>query len=182
MQVVVGLDPPERSDRPLPARPEQLPLCLVPGQPDGEGLVPLQDLADLADQLLGGLGEAVHLDQQHRARVGRVAGVVVGLDRADGRLVHHLERRRHDAVADDVGHRVAGGLDRREAGQQGVDRLRDGQQLHLDPGDHAHRPSDPTSTPSRSSPGRSGSSPPTQWTLPSASTTSMPRTWLVVTP
>ena len=43
-------------------------------------------------------------------------------------------------------------------------------------------PSEPTSTPRRSSPGRSGSSPPTQWTEPSASTTSIPMMWLVVTP
>ena len=43
-------------------------------------------------------------------------------------------------------------------------------------------PSEPTSTPHRSSPTRSGESPLTQCTLPSASTTSMPRTWLVVTP
>ena len=43
-------------------------------------------------------------------------------------------------------------------------------------------PSDPTSRPSRSSPCRSSESPPTQLTLPSARTTSMPRTWLVVTP
>ncbi len=43
-------------------------------------------------------------------------------------------------------------------------------------------PSEPTSTPQRSSPTRSGASPLTHWTLPSANTTSMPRTWLVVTP
>ena len=43
-------------------------------------------------------------------------------------------------------------------------------------------PSEPTSTPSRSSPGRSGPWPPTQARSPSGNTTSMPRTWLVVTP
>ena len=43
-------------------------------------------------------------------------------------------------------------------------------------------PSDPTSTPQRSSPTRSGVSPLTQCTLPSARTTSIPSTWLVVTP
>ena len=43
-------------------------------------------------------------------------------------------------------------------------------------------PSEPTSTPQRSRPTRSGASPLTQCTLPSASTTSMPSTWFVVTP
>ena len=43
-------------------------------------------------------------------------------------------------------------------------------------------PSEPTSNPQRSRPTRSGASPLTQCTLPSASTTSMPSTWLVVTP
>ena len=43
-------------------------------------------------------------------------------------------------------------------------------------------PSDPTSTPQRSRPTRSGASPLTHCTLPSASTTSIPSTWLVVTP
>ena len=43
-------------------------------------------------------------------------------------------------------------------------------------------PSEPTRMPHRSRPVRSGVSPLTQWTLPSASTTSMPSTWLVVTP
>ena len=43
-------------------------------------------------------------------------------------------------------------------------------------------PSEPTNNPQRSRPTRSGASPLTQRTLPSASTTSMPSTWLVVTP
>jgi hypothetical protein len=43
-------------------------------------------------------------------------------------------------------------------------------------------PSEPTSTPSRSRPTRSGASPPSHSTLPSAKTTSSPITWLVVTP
>jgi hypothetical protein len=43
-------------------------------------------------------------------------------------------------------------------------------------------PSEPTMTPRRSRPTRSGASPPSQAKLPSARTTSIPSTWLVVTP
>ena len=47
------------------------------------------------------VGQAVDLDQQHRAGVHRVAGVVGRLDRLDGQVVHHLQRRGHDAGGDD---------------------------------------------------------------------------------
>ena len=51
---------------------------------------------------------AVELDQQHRGGVGGIAGGVDGrLDRRDARPVHHLQRRGHDAGADDRGDRLA---------------------------------------------------------------------------
>ena len=98
-----------------------------------------QDLADRGGQLAGRLGDAVDLDQQDSARVGRIARVVVGLDSADRDVVHHLQGSRHDPVADDGGHGLAGRLDARESRQQGRDAGRDAKQSDLDLRDGAER-------------------------------------------
>ena len=50
--------------------------------------------------------QAVDLDDQHRAGVEREAEVERRLDRLEDQLVHHLQRRRDDAGADDVADRV----------------------------------------------------------------------------
>ena len=51
------------------------------------------------------------------ADVHRQAGVDVRLDRLQAKLVHHLQRRRHDAGGDDVAHRRRSVLDRPEVEQ-----------------------------------------------------------------
>jgi len=133
VQVVVGPDATEGPDRALAAGPQQLALGGVGGRPQAAGLARAQDALDGLRQLGAALLHAVDLDQEHRPRVDRVAGPVVGLDGADGDPVHHLQGGRHDAVADDVGDRVAGGLDRGEGGHQRHHRLGQGDQHDLDP-------------------------------------------------
>ena len=120
---------PKRADRAFATGPEQLPFGRVFRDPDLEGVVRLQDLLDRRGQLAGTLGQAVDLDQQHRPGARRIAGLVVRLDRADGDLVHHLQRGRDDAVADHVRDGLAGGFDAREGRHQGADRLRGGEEL-----------------------------------------------------
>ena len=56
-------------------------------------------------------GEAVELDDQHRAGVGGKAEVERRLDRANDELVHHLDRARNDAGGDDRGDRRGGVVD-----------------------------------------------------------------------
>ena len=96
-----------------------------------------ENLADCVHQLERRLGDAVDLDQQDGAGVGRVAGVVVRLDRADGDAVHHLQGRGYDAVTDHRRHGLACGLDARKGGQQRCDAGRHAQELHLDLRDRA---------------------------------------------
>ena len=61
----------------------------------------------------------------------------MSLDRANSDLVHHLERRGHDAATDHSRHRLAGGIDAGKGGKQGRDRRRNAQEPHLDLGDRA---------------------------------------------
>ena len=62
------------------------------------------------------------------------------LDRPQDLLVHHLERRRHDALGDDPGHRPAGIGHRLEHSQEGAHRLRERGQSHRDLGHHPEGP------------------------------------------
>ena len=117
VQVVVGLDPPERPDRALAAGPQELALRRRLRFSHRVALVPGEDVGDRVHQLARGFGDAVDLDQQNRARIGRIARVVMGLDRAHGDFVHHLERGGHDPVPDHRGHRLARRFDAREGRQ-----------------------------------------------------------------
>ena len=67
-------------------------------------------------------GGAVELDDQNGVGVGEVR-VHRGFGGADGERVHHLDRRRDDPGADDVGHGAAAGVDRVERGQQRLNRF-----------------------------------------------------------
>ncbi len=139
MQVVVRLDPAQRADRSLAAGPEQVALGCGLGLADRVALVLGQHVTDRGRELTRGLLDAVDLDKQHRARVGRITGAVVGFDSADCDLVHHLERRRDDAASDHGRNSLARGLDGRKGGEQRRDARRRAQQPHLDLGDGAER-------------------------------------------
>ena len=67
---------------------------------------------------------AVGLDEQDRGGVERIVRVHELLDRARGRLVHHLEARRDDARADDRADRRARLLDVVERGERHLRELR----------------------------------------------------------
>ena len=92
-----------RAERLLAALPQALALARVSGGAGRAGAVLLQHALDgFGVGRHGGLGAAVQLDEQHRRGVARIPGRVHGvLDRADARLVHHLERSGNDAAGDD---------------------------------------------------------------------------------
>ncbi len=78
--------------------------------------------------------------QQHRRGVERVVGVHVLLDRAGGRLVHHLEAGGQDAGADDRADRGAGLGDVVERGERHLRELRLRRQLDRDLGGDGEQP------------------------------------------
>ena len=98
-----------------------------------------EDLADRGRELARRFLNSVDLDQEDGTSVGRIARVVVGLDRADGHTVHHLERRGHDPVSDDSRNSLACGVDAWERREQGCHARRYAQQLDLDLRDRAQR-------------------------------------------
>jgi hypothetical protein len=62
-----------------------------------------------------------------------------GFGSAYGEPIHHLDRGRHDAGADDVGHGGAGGADGVERGQQRLHALGPAQDAQYRLGDHCQR-------------------------------------------
>src|SRR6266704_3271580 len=83
---------------------------------------------------------AVQLDEEHRARVLRIAGARALIDRADHQLVEHLERRRDDAGGDDRRDRLGRLLDGPERGEDGLHRLGHVEEPHRDRRHEAERP------------------------------------------
>ena len=69
--------------------------------------------------------QAVDFDQQDRLGVERKAEVKRRLDGDQDALVHHLQRRRDDARADDLADRVRRVVDRLEDAEQRAARLAD---------------------------------------------------------
>ncbi len=61
--------------------------------------------------------ETIDFDEQDGLGVERKAKMIGFFNRSDDALVHHLERRRHDAVPDDFADRVGCVLDRVEHGK-----------------------------------------------------------------
>jgi len=105
---------------------------------------------DLADLVVDAFVESVDLGEQHRGRIGRVARVGEGLDRADDPLIHHLERRRHDPAGDDRRDGRRAVLDAREVQQQRPDGRGIGVSRTQTAVTTPSVPSDPTTTPRRS--------------------------------
>ena len=90
--------------------------------------------ASTARVLLDLRGHPVELDEEHRSRALRVAGVKGRLRRLDGDAVHDLHRRRQDPGRDDPGDRVARRVERgerRELRDHGLG-LPDDSKRHLD--------------------------------------------------
>src|SRR6266496_886089 len=100
VQVVVGCDLGDRPERALPPLPQQGPFGLIGGHADVADAVVAGGALHRAGLRIYGLGEAVHLHDEDRRRVGRVPGVGEGLSRHDDAVVHHLHGCGHDATGD----------------------------------------------------------------------------------
>ena len=140
LDVVVGRDPAHRRERRLAALPEQRPLGVVGRHAHLEGAGLAADPLHRA-HVVGDLdGDAVELDDQHRRRARRVAGVDCRLGGLNRQLVHHLDRGGEDPGGDHARDGSARGVRRVEAGEQRLHDLRRAQdsQRHAD-GD-AERP------------------------------------------
>ena len=68
--------------------------------------------------------QPVDFDQQDRLGVERKAEVKRRFDRHQNPLIHHFQRRRNDARADDLADRVGGVVDRIEDAEQRAHALR----------------------------------------------------------
>ena len=68
--------------------------------------------------------QAIDFDQQNRLGIERKAKVKRLFDRDQDALVHHLQRRRNDARADDLADRLRGIIDRIEHAKHRADALR----------------------------------------------------------
>ena len=151
VQVVVRLDAGDGAERGLAALPQQRPLGLVRGDAHRAGTVGHADLDDALHVGFDTVGQTVDLDEQDRRGVDREPGVDVLLDRARAQLVHHLERRRHDAGGDDRAHGLravldAGEVDAAACAPPAGSGVRRTQTLVAMP----HMPSLPTNAPRRS--------------------------------
>jgi hypothetical protein len=82
------------------------------------------------------LVDAIHLAQEQRLAVERIAGVDEGLGGLDGEPVHHFQTGGNDAGGNNVADRGAGVGDVIEACQHHLRPLRARQQLDRDFGDH----------------------------------------------
>ena len=117
------------------------------------------------------------------ASVGIARRVDRRLDRRDAGLVHHLQRRGHDARGDDRGDRLAGGAHGRRSRPAACGRSAgSGASRTVISSAIPNIPSLPTKSPTRSGPHGSPCGEPSRTTEPSGSTTSSSTTWLVVTP
>ena len=146
--------------------------------------VGLDDLGDRLGLAVEAGVEAVDLDDQHGAGLGREAEAERLLDGLDHQVVEHLERGRDDPRGDDPADGLGRRVDacrRRRAGS-GPPRGR-GSGSTIDLGDDAEGPlvADDQARSGRSR-GCPRSTPPVSTTEPSGRTSSTPRTWLTVTP
>ena len=92
---------------PLRALPQPRALALVRGDAHLGGAAALEDRAHRVERRVRLLVAAVDLHQQQRLGIAREAQRHVALARLDHDAVHHLERGRDDARADDLAHRLA---------------------------------------------------------------------------
>ena len=94
--------------------------------------------------------DPVHLDEEDGAGVGWVAGVDGRLHCLHGRLVHHLQGGRQDALADDGRDGLAGLIDLVEDGEERDGGRRQGESRTMILVTTARVPSEPMTTPRRS--------------------------------
>ena len=184
MQVVVGRDAGDRTERGLAALPQQRPLGLVGRDPHVRA--PWSSGEPLDERPLGRdpVGQAVDLDEQHGRRVGRVAGA------------HERPRRpavmRWSIISSAAGTIPAAMMAVTQPAASSTDvksassvshRGRDRGEAHGDRGGHAEHALAPDERARAGrSPDGSGSSPPSTTSSPSGSTTSTASTWAEVTP
>ena len=133
VHVEVGREAAHRAEGALARPPEARALGVVAGDLDARGAGRGGELPHARHLARDRRPHAVELDQQHRAGVGREPrGVDARLDGADRALVDDLERRGHEAGADDRRHRPARGHDVGEDREQRLDRLGDRHEAHPD--------------------------------------------------
>ena len=101
----------------LASLPQQRALGVVGGHTDRADGVRVRRGLDGGALRVDRRLRAVHLDDEDRGGVGRVAGVRERLGSDHDAVVHHLDGRRHDAARDDVGDRCGAVVDGREVEQ-----------------------------------------------------------------
>ena len=132
-------DAPERPEGVLAPLPQQVALLLRSRPAHFAGAVLPADGFDFVRLLVHGLAQPLHLNQEHRRRVHRVAGVGGFFDRAQREPVHHLERGGRDAARGDGGDRARrvahSGVNR----QHGLGSLGPAREAHGSLGHDPHR-------------------------------------------
>ena len=111
----------------------------VGGEADFAGFVLCADFGDAVALGIEADFEAVDFDEQHRLGIERKAELERLLDGDQDALVHHFERGRDDARADDVADRLRRVVDRIEHGEHRADALRIAREPDPDLGDDAER-------------------------------------------
>ena len=112
LRAIAGAQPADRAERLLAALPQLQPLLGVraPGALRGR-LHCLQSAMIRSRCCIEPGFQAVDFDQQDRLGIERKAEVKRRFDGDENALIHHLERRRNDARADDLADRVRGVVD-----------------------------------------------------------------------
>jgi len=123
-----------------PHLPERLRLGGIPGNLALHQTQGGNQLLDAGRLLLDQLPVAVHLDEEHGPAAGRDPHAEALLHALQGGIVHELQGRRDDLVADDGGDRLGSSVDGVEHRQHGLLRLGQGEQLEDDLGDHPQSP------------------------------------------
>ena len=140
LRAVAGAQPADRAERLLAALPQLQPLLGVGGEAHFAGTVLPADLDDAVALRVEARFQAVDFDQQDRLGIERKAEVKRRFDGDQNALVHHLQRGRDDARADDLADRLRRVVDRFEHAEHRAAALRIARQPHPDLGDDAERP------------------------------------------
>ncbi len=121
---VVGAQATDRTEGAFAAFPQGGALGIVLGQAHFAGVVLAANLLDPLGLLLHALGQAVQLDDQHRAGIEREAEVIRLLKRLRDKLIHHLQCSWHNPRGNNAAHRLAGLVHTFENTEEGLERRR----------------------------------------------------------
>src|ERR1043166_5693047 len=131
----IRAEPANGAEGPLPGLPEVGPFLVAPSHTHLAGAVLGANFFDAIDLPVEPRFEAIEFDDQNGPGIERKTKMVGGLDSLGDELVHHFQRRRHDARRDDVTDRLARILDTLEDTEHSFESARRANQAQKDAGD-----------------------------------------------